>query len=62
MQGKDEQEFFQEYRPMTAISIPIFNKKRDEFNKVRHTYYNTFLTMFLFLNTNYYEHLVYCNK
>lgn len=33
-QSKDEEGNYQEYRPMTAISIPIFNKKRDEFNKV----------------------------
>lgn len=31
-----EDGIYQEYRPMTAISIPIFNKKRDKkFNKVR---------------------------
>lgn len=35
VQSKDEDQNYQEYRPMTAISIPIFNKKRDEFNKVR---------------------------
>lgn len=33
-QGQEDYESLQEYRPMTAISIPIFNKKRDEFNKV----------------------------
>jgi len=33
-QSKDEEGIYQEYRPMTAISIPIFNKKRDEFNEV----------------------------
>ncbi|XP_050425404.1 voltage-dependent calcium channel subunit alpha-2/delta-3 isoform X2 [Adelges cooleyi] len=31
----NEEGVYQEYRPMTAISIPIFNKKRDEFNKTR---------------------------
>ncbi|XP_050525107.1 voltage-dependent calcium channel subunit alpha-2/delta-3 isoform X2 [Daktulosphaira vitifoliae] len=31
----NEDDLYQEYRPMTAISIPIFNKKRDEFNKTR---------------------------
>ncbi|XP_060872054.1 voltage-dependent calcium channel subunit alpha-2/delta-3 isoform X2 [Metopolophium dirhodum] len=31
----DEDGNYQEYRPMTAISIPIFNKKRDENNKTR---------------------------
>ncbi|XP_016664622.1 voltage-dependent calcium channel subunit alpha-2/delta-3 [Acyrthosiphon pisum] len=31
----DEDGNYQEYRPMTAISIPIFNKKRDEYNKTR---------------------------
>ncbi|XP_025207776.1 voltage-dependent calcium channel subunit alpha-2/delta-3 isoform X2 [Melanaphis sacchari] len=31
----NEDGVYQEYRPMTAISIPIFNKKRDENNKTR---------------------------